>query len=292
MSSACGHSKTLCRKCGSVVMQCRCMSKDKRIEYVEGCDDCRRPEPPKPGSMAQYNADLAKVLDKFPDEYHTRPGMSGQPYTRLTEDHQIFDPKNPPTKRTHAVMYDRLGAHQFQVLIDHGLRSFHRGLDVGCGSLCLGRLLIPWLDLGNYVGVEPDADLLQQGVDVHVGMELIAKRQATFLQLEDFKLTRTRAQFSFVVAHSVFMFHGPGVLEVLLREAARSLLPDGQFLFTYRTGPKDFTGVVQPGQAAWVRYCKDTMAKMIREAGLKGEHLPTQHPTNQVWVRAQLRGSP
>ena len=100
MSSACGHSKTLCRKCGSVVMQCRCMSKDKRIEYVEGCDDCRRPEPPKPGSMAQYNADLAKVLDKFPDEYHTRPGMSGQPYTRLTEDHQIFDPKNPPTKRT------------------------------------------------------------------------------------------------------------------------------------------------------------------------------------------------
>lgn len=264
----CGHSKVVCRACGTVVAQCRCMNEDKRIEHVESCDKCR---PPKTGAVIE--------------------GMSGLPYTRTTKDHRIFDPNNPPTKHTHAAIYDWLGAHQFRMLIHHGLRSFHRVLDVGCGSLCVGRLLIPWLDPGNYVGIEPDADLLEQGIDAQVGMELLAKREAKFFQLEDFKLSRLEARFNVVLAHSIFIHHGPAELRVLLQEAARCLLPTGHFLFTYRIGPKDFTGVVQRQRPISVRYRKETMAKMIREAGLKAEHLPAKHPTNQVWVKARLRGA-
>src|ERR1017187_6689363 len=51
--------------------------------------------------------------------------------------------------------YDTLAVLQFKVLTDLGLREHHTVLDVGCGSLRLGRLLLPYLLPDRYVGVEP-----------------------------------------------------------------------------------------------------------------------------------------
>ena len=55
----------------------------------------------------------------------------------------------PPEK------YDLLGALQFQVLTNLGLREYHKLLEVGCGSLRVGRLLVPYLIDGNYYAIEP-----------------------------------------------------------------------------------------------------------------------------------------
>ena len=34
------HYQTVCRKCKTVVEQCRCPSKDKPTTYVEACPSC------------------------------------------------------------------------------------------------------------------------------------------------------------------------------------------------------------------------------------------------------------
>lgn len=52
--------------------------------------------------------------------------------------------------------YDLLGAGQMALLYLLGLREHHRVLDFGCGSLRLGRLLIPYLRPGRYFGIEPE----------------------------------------------------------------------------------------------------------------------------------------
>ena len=52
--------------------------------------------------------------------------------------------------------YDIVSAMTFNLLTTLGLRQHHRVLDIGCGSLRNGRLLIPYLDPGNYVGFEPN----------------------------------------------------------------------------------------------------------------------------------------
>jgi hypothetical protein len=57
----------------------------------------------------------------------------------------------PPTQ------YDAMAATQFRLLTTLGLREHHRLLDFGGGSLRAGRLLIPYLQPGNYYGIEPRA---------------------------------------------------------------------------------------------------------------------------------------
>lgn len=52
--------------------------------------------------------------------------------------------------------YDLIGAMQFRLLSTLGLRENHKLLDFGCGSLRAGRLFIPYLNPGNYTGVEPN----------------------------------------------------------------------------------------------------------------------------------------
>ena len=48
--------------------------------------------------------------------------------------------------------YDLVSAMVFNLLTCLGLRQHHRVLDIGCGSLRSGRLLIPYLNKGNYFG--------------------------------------------------------------------------------------------------------------------------------------------
>jgi hypothetical protein len=55
--------------------------------------------------------------------------------------------------------YDVIGASQFALLYALGLRQHHRLLDVGCGSLRAGRMLIAYLEPGNYAGIEPNTGL-------------------------------------------------------------------------------------------------------------------------------------
>lgn len=53
-----------------------------------------------------------------------------------------------------ADQYDLIGAAQFALLYALGLREYHRLLDIGCGSLRAGRMLISYLNSGGYTGVE------------------------------------------------------------------------------------------------------------------------------------------
>ena len=49
--------------------------------------------------------------------------------------------------------YDRIAAMTFNLLTAVGLRQQHKVLDIGCGSLRVGRLLIPYLNKGNCLRV-------------------------------------------------------------------------------------------------------------------------------------------
>src|ERR1700691_5525757 len=71
-----------------------------------------------------------------------------------------------------ASQYDLMGASQFMLLITLGLRDTDRVLDFGCGSLRLGRLLIPYLTAGNYTGLDPNAWLIEDALQRQVGRDI------------------------------------------------------------------------------------------------------------------------
>src|SRR3954467_13429549 len=65
--------------------------------------------------------------------------------------------------------YDLIAAMTFNLLTTLGLRQHHSLLAGRCGSLRIGRLLIPYLNRGKYFGVEPNDGLVEEGIRRELG---------------------------------------------------------------------------------------------------------------------------
>src|SRR6201998_4239980 len=76
--------------------------------------------------------------------------------------------------------YDLIAAMTFNLLTTLGLRQHHTVLDIGCGSLRVGRLLIPYLNTGNYSGIEPNKWLVDEGIQRETGRDQIRIKRARF----------------------------------------------------------------------------------------------------------------
>src|SRR5437870_13686880 len=74
--------------------------------------------------------------------------------------------------------YDLIAAMTFNLLTTAGLRQHHKLIDVGCGSLRAGRLFIPYLNSGNYIGVEPNEWLVTEAIESEMRDELVRSKAA------------------------------------------------------------------------------------------------------------------
>jgi SAM-dependent methyltransferase len=180
--------------------------------------------------------------------------------------------------------YDLVAAMSFSLLVALGLRQHHRLLDVGCGSLRIGRLLIPYLNRGGYVGIEPNAWLVQEALERELGLDQ-AGIKAPFFHYSDSAQglpEGARGPFDFALAQSLFSHTGPDLLERWLREIRGLLGPAGGLVATYRAGESD------PVQRGWVYpdcvlYRPESLRAAAAAAGFRCLPLDWRHP-RQNWV--------
>src|SRR5882757_741813 len=100
--------------------------------------------------------------------------------------------------------YDLIAAMTFNLLTTLGLRQHHSLLDVGCGSLRIGRLLIPYLNRAKYFGIEPNEWLVGEGIENEVGQDLVRiKRPSFFFTASPAVLGEAAVSFDFAVAQSI-----------------------------------------------------------------------------------------
>lgn len=178
--------------------------------------------------------------------------------------------------------YDLMGATQFRLLTTLGLRACHRVLDIGCGSLRAGRLLIPYLDIGGYVGVEPNRWLIDDAIQREVGRDLVLLKKPEFHELSDFKFRQvTTGKFDYILAQSILSHTGHNLVEVFLLEAKKVLHDEGLMVVTFVCGDRDFAGDgwIYPGV---VTYRSETIADMIERHAMFGTAIPWYHP-RQTW---------
>src|SRR5436309_13498915 len=76
--------------------------------------------------------------------------------------------------------YDLIAAMTFNLLTTLGLRQHHSLLDVGCGSLRIGCLLIPYLNRGKYFGIEPAEWLVAEGIKQVFGEKVVQTKRPQF----------------------------------------------------------------------------------------------------------------
>src|SRR6201982_1136722 len=105
--------------------------------------------------------------------------------------------------------YDLIAAMTFNLLTTLGLRQHHSLLDVGCGSLRIGRLLIPYLNQGKYFGVEPNEWLVDQGIKRELAKSLLEiKRPMFFFSDSPNTISQAKVAFNFALAQSIFSHCG------------------------------------------------------------------------------------
>jgi SAM-dependent methyltransferase len=171
---------------------------------------------------------------------------------------------------------------QMNLLTAAGLEETDRVLDFGCGSLRLGRCLIPFLRRGNYYGIEPHDWLIQEGFDRETGAQLRTLKAPEFSNDATFDCTVFNVRFDFIMAQSIITHSGPSHTARLIETAAASLKEDGLFLLSFIKGEDE--GPLP--EADWtypfnVEYPEPWLRSVCEENGLTFELINWHHPGAQ-----------
>src|SRR6266404_861467 len=188
--------------------------------------------------------------------------------------------------------YDFMSATQFSLLFALGLRDRHRVLDFGCGSLRLGRLLIPFLQPGCYFGIDPNRWLIDAALERELGDSISVVKRPKFAYNNDFSCTVFGTAFDFIVAQSILTHCGPDIAGRLIGSMAEALAPHGKIIFSIIESPNRSS---LPNRMGWiypdcVSYGDSRITEMCRAAGLHSHRLPWYHP-GAVWYIAARRSA-
>ncbi len=179
--------------------------------------------------------------------------------------------------------YDLTSAATFSLLTLLGLRQHHRLVDIGCGSLRTGRLLIPYLNRGNYLGLEPNEWLVRDGIRYDLGESILAVKQPRFLFTDCPAALDREPRSHFALANSIFSHAALDQVRGWLQHLARHLTVYGALAATYVPGDEDYAGGdwVYP---ACIRYRPDTMRAAAEGFGFRLVQLDWRHLHGQRWV--------
>jgi SAM-dependent methyltransferase len=179
--------------------------------------------------------------------------------------------------------YDLIAAMTFNLLTTLGLRQQHSLLDVGCGSLRIGRLLIPYLNRGKYFGVEPAEWLVSEGIKHELSETVVQIKQPTFFFTDSPEIVvQAKVSFDFGLAQSIFSHCGLDLIKAWLSAISRSLAQDGALVATFLIGAEDSarTGWIYPD---CVNYRPATLERAAEDVNLRLEILDWKHP-RQTWA--------
>ncbi len=179
-----------------------------------------------------------------------------------------------------------MSATQFALLFALGIRETDLVLDVGCGSLRLGRLLIPFLLPQRYFGVDPNEWLIDDSIRREIGSDAIVLKKPSFAYRDDFVFDEFGTKFDFVMAQSIATHTGPDQMEKLFAGVSDVLADEGLFIFTHKRHDSD----VLPGNG-WhypdvVNYRVSYVIEKLSEVDLVARPIPWYHPGGAQWVLA------
>lgn len=188
--------------------------------------------------------------------------------------------------------WDETGRLQMAALMDLGLQSRHRVLDIGAGALRTGCRLVPFLQRGNYWATDLSRDLMLAGYR-HELTEADRARlpEAQLIGDGDFALPGVPADIDVVICLAVLTHLPPdSLIRVLARVAAH--FPHLEFFaFTVflardaasRAGPlRQPDGVVtHPDRAPWHLLASEVQTA-TQAAGLRLDIMPHRLPRGQV----------
>ena len=176
--------------------------------------------------------------------------------------------------------YDFMGATQFRLLTSLGLRAKHKMLDYGCGSLRSGKLLIPYLEPGNYFGQDPNQWLIDEGISEELGDDIVRLKKPNFSNRDDFEVGFDE-KFDYIIAQSIFSHTDLELTRKGLSSIANSLAENGLALVTMVEG-ENYTGDESWVYPGCTTYEGHTIADLMNDTKCHWRRLWWYHP-GQTW---------
>lgn len=102
-------------------------------------------------------------------------------------------------------MWEPLGLLQFQFMVSRGLRPDHVFLDIGCGSLRGGAKFIPYLEAGNYLGLDANQELIDAGLQNEIPTLDLELKRPELVVSQCFEFSLFSRQPDFALAQAVLI---------------------------------------------------------------------------------------
>lgn len=170
---------------------------------------------------------------------------------------------------------------QINMLREQGLTPADNLLDIGCGALRLGIQAIPYLEDGNYHGIELQEEYLDIGrqlidsFDISKGYHLV--------QSGEFEYAKFDTRFDVAIAQSVFTHLTRSQIETCLENLREVMSPEGEFYYTYIPS-KETTGSLYNGSTPMLHgaLTENLLSNMGSKYAKENHFTDIDHPTQNV----------
>lgn len=134
------------------------------------------------------------------------------------------------------------GEEVVRLLERQGMKSRHSVLDIGCGSLRVGRFLIPTLQKGKYFGIDPNVWLIYMAIEEELPEGLLERKGPTFSDDSNLYAGVFGRKFDYVLICHVLTHGGDKQIGVAIKKAAKALAPGGKIILDLYPGGPHYEG--------------------------------------------------
>jgi len=181
--------------------------------------------------------------------------------------------------------WNRIGQLQLNFLIQQGLKPQHTLLDIACGSLRLGRKAIPYLEVGNYIGIDKEQALLDAGLHHEIPAALVEARRPLLIQASDFGFERIGRRVDMAIANSLFTHLPPDLILLCLQRLRPWLAPGACLYATFFESTSEQCHPKDPHDHGYFAYTRAQMLDLGNQAGLNPYYIGDWgHPRGQRMV--------
>ena len=181
--------------------------------------------------------------------------------------------------------WNRIGQLQLNFLIRQGLKPEHTLLDIACGSLRLGCKAIPYLDAGNYIGIDKEQSLLDAGLCHEIPAAMVQAQLPLLIQASDFGFERIGRRVDMAIANSLFTHLPPDLILLCLQRLHPWLEPGACLYATFFESTSEQFHPKDPHDHGYFAYTRAQMFELGYRAGLSPHYIGNWgHPRGQRMV--------
>jgi hypothetical protein len=183
--------------------------------------------------------------------------------------------------------WEEYGQLEFDFLLSRGLKPEHVLLDIACGSLRAGVHFIPYLDAGNYLGIEKEEALIKQALAKELPPEVAAEKRPELVVSGDFEFERFTKQSDYSLAWSLFTHLTRPDLEKCLGNLRAHVPSSHQFYATFLPGEEEENATDSHAHAAFY-YPREELEAMGERNGWASEYIGDISREREMKMRMML----